>query len=98
MMLYVIFLSVILLIVALFFLLSKKFRFDSGLIQIVFASPQKKQVKLFTSGKVRIFRYITQYECPECGYKSMETAKHCPHCEEQGRKNPLIAKTLSFQG
>ncbi len=96
--LYVILLYVVLLIVSLFFFLFKKFRFDSGPVQIAFALPQKKQVKLFTSGKVRISKYITQYECPKCGYKRMKTDELCPHCEEQGRKNPLVAKTLSFQG
>ncbi len=79
--LYIILLYVILLVVSLFFFLFKKFRFDGGTGQIAFALPQKKRVKFFTSGKVRIFRYITQYECPKCGYKSMEADEHCPHCE-----------------
>jgi len=81
--LYVILLYTALLIASLLFFLFKKFRFASGPDQIAFASPQKKQVNFFTSGKVRIFRYITQYECPKCGYKSMETVERCPQCDEK---------------
>ena len=81
--LFVVLLYVVLLIISLFFFLFKKFRFDSGPGQIAFALPQEKQVKLFTYGKVRIFRYITQYECPKCGFKRMETDEFCPHCGEK---------------
>ena len=81
--LYVILLYVVLLIISLFFFLFKKVRFGTGPGEIAFALPQKKQVKLFTSGKVRIFRYITQYECPKCGYKRTETDGRCPHCDEK---------------
>jgi len=87
---------VLLLIFSLLFFFVEKSDFNP--FQIAFAIQQKKSFKFFFPGKVRISRYITLYECPECGYKSMEKSKNCPHCKIEGKETPLVAKTIPFKG
>ncbi len=55
-----------------------------------------KPFKSFSFAKVKISRFITRYECPECGYLSMDLSNSCPHCKENGKITSLIANTMAF--
>lgn len=93
---YVLLIYILLLLFSLVFFFVKKFNISP--YQIAFALPQKKSFRLFFSEKVRVSRFITFYECPECGYKSMEKSKDCPHCKMEGKEAPLVANTIPFRG
>ena len=89
------FYALLLIISVILFLVRK---FSTKPVQIALAFPLKNSFHLFSAGRVKISRFITQYECPDCGYKSMEPSKHCPHCKNDGKKIPLLVKTMPFQG
>jgi len=95
---YVLLLYILLLLFSLVFFSGRKFNISP--LQIAFASSQKKSFSFFFPGKVRISHFITLYECPECGYKSTEKSKVCPHCktEGKGKETPLVANTIPFKG
>jgi len=93
--LYAILLYLLLLVFSMIFFLVKKFSVNP--IQIALAMPQKRYVKFFLSGKVRISRFITQYECPECGYKSMKKSKRCPRCKVEGKETLMVANTMPLE-
>jgi len=95
MILYILLLYILILLYSLAFFLVRKFNVSP--FQIAFASQNNKSFKFFLPGKVRISRYLTLYECPECGYKSKEKSKICPHCKVEGGKTPLVAKTFPVQ-
>ncbi len=95
-MFHVLFLFILFLLFFLAFFFVRKF--NISLFQIAFVTQPKKSFKFFFPGKVRISRYITLYECQECGYKSMEKSKNCPHCKIEGKEIPLVAKTIPFNG
>jgi len=92
---YILLLYVLLLLFSLVLFIIRKFNISP--FQIAFALPQKKSFRLFFPRKVRISHFITLYECPECGYKSMEKSKVCPHCKMEGRETPMAANTFPFQ-
>ncbi len=96
MILYVLIFYVFMLVLSLLFFFIKRHR--SFTVQNSFALSQKKPFQLFFFGKVKVSKYITLYECPECGHKSMEPSKNCPHCKANGKIVPLVAKTMPFHG
>ncbi len=93
---YILLLYVLLLLISFVFFMVRKLNISP--FQIAFATPQKKPFRLFFPRKVRISHFITLYECPECGYKSMEKSKVCPQCTIEGKEMPLVANTIPFQG
>ncbi len=94
--LYAILLYILFLLYAVIFFLVKKVRVDT--LKLSLEVPQKTSFNIFSPEKVKISHLITQYECPKCGFKSMEPIKSCPHCHDNGDKVSLIAKTMSFVG
>ncbi len=64
-------------------------------VPVSFAFPSDPPRFFFFTDKVKVSHYLTQYECPECGYRSYEHEKHCPRCLEKG--NTVTMKTLTLQ-
>lgn len=95
MMLYALLIYILLLLFSLVFFFVKKLNISP--FQITFALPQKKSFMFFFPEKVRVYHFITLYECPECGYKSMEKSKVCPLCKVEGKEAPLVANTIPFR-
>ncbi len=61
-----------------------------------FAFPMKNFL-LFGPHKAKISRFVTHYECPECGYETEDHRVHCPRCRAEGKSVRLEAHTLIFQ-
>jgi len=93
---YVLLFYVLLLLISVVFFFVKKL--NTRPIQVALNFPKKRPKWFSFAGKVRISRFITQYECPECGFKSMDSSVHCPRCFTKGKERPLVANTMSFQG
>jgi hypothetical protein len=66
--------------------------------QMAFSFPLKDLSRSLLGSKPKVSRFITQYECPVCGYRSMDQTTYCPHCLEEEKKTKLTAKTIPFQG
>ena len=47
--------------------------------------------------KGKVSRFITRFECPECGFETEEPGAHCPRCKAKGKSVRMEARTLAFQ-
>ncbi len=62
----------------------------------VFVFPLKSSM-IFRYNKAKVSRFVTRYECPECGYEMGEHKAHCPRCKKEGKMVPMEARTLVLQ-
>lgn len=61
-----------------------------------FAFPLKN-FSVFGLNKAKISRFVTHYECPECGFRSEEHLRQCPRCKAEGKRVQMEARTFVFQ-
>ncbi len=61
-----------------------------------FVFPLKSSM-IFWYNKAKVSRFVTRYECPECGYETEEHTAYCPHCKAEGEPVRMEARTFLFQ-
>ncbi|HFB61976.1 MAG TPA: hypothetical protein ENJ69_03230 [Bacteroidetes bacterium] len=51
----------------------------------------------FGQRKGKVSRFITHFECPECGFETEEHKVHCPRCKAEGKSVHMEARTFVLQ-